>query len=88
MDLQDFYGFKPVYCDPQGGRKVQQTNDSEATLSEEWIIFKLILRRFVLTFPWCISLQTKKEISLCKMASVFPWQLVFKLSFIFIEMRE
>lgn len=53
MDLQDFYGFKPVYCDPLGDGKVQQTNGSEAPPSEEWIIFKLIFPRFVLTLPWC-----------------------------------
>lgn len=53
MDLQDFYGFKPVYCDPRGDGKVQQTNESEAPPSEEWIIFKLVFPRFVLTLPWC-----------------------------------
>lgn len=53
MDLQDFYGFKPVYCDPRGDGKVRQTNESEAPPSEEWIIFKLIFPRFVLTLPWC-----------------------------------
>lgn len=88
MDLQDFYGFKPVYCDPWGDRKVQQKNESEAMPSEEWIILKLILRRFVLTLPWCINLKTKKEISLCKMAPVFPWKSVFKVLGFFIEMRE
>lgn len=91
MDLQDFYGFKPVYCDPRGDRKVQQTNESEATPSEEWIIFKLMLRRFVLKLPWCISLKTKKEMSQCKIASVFPWKSFSKSFFFFlffIEMRE
>lgn len=83
MDLQDFYGFKPVYCDPRGDRKVQQTNESEATPSEEWIIFKLTLRRFVLVLPRCISLKMKKEMFQCKMASVFPWKSVFSKSILF-----
>lgn len=81
MDLQDFYGFKPLYCDPRGDRKVQQTNESEATPSEEWIIFKLILRRFVIRLIHQGSLRTKKEIALCKTAFVFPWKSVFKVSF-------
>lgn len=34
MDLQDFYGFKPVYWDPQGNREVQLTKEGEAVQRE------------------------------------------------------
>lgn len=73
MDLQDFYGFKPVYCDLWGDRKVQQTNESEATSSE---VSGLFLNSSFegSSLPWCIKLKMKKKISLHKMGLVFPWK--------------
>lgn len=70
MDLQDFFTGLNQYIVTPGVREKYSRQTEVRQHQVEWIIFKLIVGRFVLEIPMCIRLKMKKT-CLCKRGSLF-----------------